>query len=363
MTRLETIREEALVRKFDGFRKSGKTTKPFPQVLLDYTDGKDLNAAAFACTKEGVLGIAIPYAAPLIIDITMLRLLSHPQVMPDVGDPGKELVGRQIFPLHTNIDKMTTLTRGHNLLFDDVLPKDKTRQEVAQCLGKIAMDFLIAHEFRHVQAGHVEWGATQFNRPNIITELKYGASAPSAMPGMKSQALEADADFFAIVQTLQSYFNDSRYPEEISPGWHLVMKNTSTVKFLVMFAVGVLFRLFGDDNPNFLDWRKHDHPPYRIRWRLVRNAASQLIDVMTPDGVDNSLEARMKELGAVEGAVAQITGEEWKVDGLNIANGQIGRDYIAELTKVWNEEVRLALQHYSYIDLSPPKNEKGPAVS
>jgi hypothetical protein len=228
---------------------------------------------------------------------------------------------------------------------DDRRPKDNDRWRFAWALGDIALWFLLAHEFRHVQAGNVEYGASLFGCPWIINEIAGTSTGPYLM---ECQAMEMDADLSATYIVLSRYLRGVGKASELPPAWNLVLKDQETALFNIVFAITVLFRLFGDDASPPSDWPKGRHPPMGVRLILVHRAVvKSLDDLGYRELLDKVDVIARKATDAVESGIELISGQRMTVEGIVATRGPEGVNHIVEMANAW-ARIKPELEKYAY---------------
>ncbi|MDQ2730656.1 MAG: hypothetical protein M3Y56_03270 [Armatimonadota bacterium] len=84
-----------------------------------------------------------------------------------------------------------------------VPPSNPSNDRIARIQIKFAFEFLIAHELAHVRNGHLQLGS--IGHSGQIAELGADETkAPGSKAILQNQALEMDADVFAVTQGLHN---------------------------------------------------------------------------------------------------------------------------------------------------------------
>lgn len=187
--------------------------RPMPYVYVGLMDGPRLCArAAFRdATLSGY--IAFSTDAILVIHDLFYRSLSHPEVLPEIGDPSLE---RRDDVFHSqgisdSYDEILAARRPGGGRLEQVQPKCPVRRSYALRLATIALDFLVLHELCHVRHGHCQL-ANDLGWP-FIPELWLDARQADFKPSdyLTAQAMEMDADAFP---SIRSFVDHCGKPEE-----------------------------------------------------------------------------------------------------------------------------------------------------
>jgi hypothetical protein len=218
-----------------------------------------INAAAAIIDGVDVIGINL--GTIYIIRELFDKLLSHPAVLPNIGDASLEKERWLCDPSRAVTDWEIDMAKGRPFC-----PNDPQRAHHASRLFLFAIDFIFHHELGHLFNGHVNWllSTTGFR---ALPEV--GASAIAGLTSIDRQTLEMDADSFgglvctkiAIGAAIQNRFESKR--EALSAA---------------LFAIFSLFRIFGGSTigtgPEILE---SDHPPAFYRWYLVEGTIMEIV--------------------------------------------------------------------------------------
>jgi hypothetical protein len=143
--------------------------------------------------------------------------------------------------------------------------EESIRRKLALALFDVAMDFLLMHEIGHLWNGHVDL-LHQKSASKPLQELHFGEENHFEID--QAQALEFDADGFAIQKVFARAYHENQFAE-FSEGLlkdHRVPldgDHTATWYF-TWFAVYSLFRAF-DESRSVLEIPLATHPPAELR--------------------------------------------------------------------------------------------------
>jgi hypothetical protein len=345
-----SIFEETKLRtdqRIQGFRSSRGLIRSMPSIVFDYTDGFTLDAVAFR-DESGRPVIAWSAWSIVAIYQTMFRLLSNPDVLQDIGDPGLERTDLPFIPLSLDFrDAIEHLTRA-GLTMRNYLPVDRTRELVARVLARLAVDFIIAHEFRHHQAGHVAyWG--DVSSFTSMRELQGDLGSPDL--AMISQALEMDADCYGIKTILQNVLQMIEKPDECSDAWRIAVPDAGRAVFLCVLAPYIVFRLCDMAGQVPDSWESQRHPPPLLRAMMLqatmleclkRWARADLLGKL-PDILPGVIEVGERQLGGLANSPPNK-------DALLKAVGPVGQRHVVRILETW-AAIEAPLNEFSYVSL------------
>jgi hypothetical protein len=244
-------------------------------IHVDLVDKVHLNAAAFSDGSNEMVGLNAGVAA--IIPCIANWLLSHPGVFPDVGSPSSETVPGSIdLSMLTARGRMSAVTK-RTFTLPLTIPKDPTRQFYAHYISTSAWNFLLTHEFGHINRCHQQFFATRVGnaQPLALREIHKEVLERDAR---LHRMLEIDADLFAARALagapLQDGLEATRFQafgpvdtSEVAWDWPRAFETW-------MRAVGLLFNLMSivDSRRNFREeLRTHPHPDIRIQLMVRRS--------------------------------------------------------------------------------------------
>jgi hypothetical protein len=241
----------------EGFIKeanlSPETLIPKP-VHIDCINNSSINAIAFIVRNDDFIGIY--EGAHHTISALFLYLLSYPGLFVGIGNIGPS--DNEQVPEF----RLSRLPRSFKDFFGEngikrVFPKDPKRFQYALFLANLAIQFLIRHEYAHLRHGHVdflkEFAATPYMVENDSIPIQ-GLSATDR------QALEMDADSYAIVTSLTYALRCVKFREKIEPAYRGYYNTVELALHDLFFAAYCTFRLFSDSN-DFSKLTTMTHPP------------------------------------------------------------------------------------------------------
>ncbi|QDU74708.1 hypothetical protein Pan97_17210 [Bremerella volcania] len=315
---------------------SAKTFLPsLPNIHFDFVLDGEINAAAFK--HEGNYFIAVTTGAVAMLHLVVSRIMANPRTFPQIGRPSIE---RDDLP---SIE--WTITDAEDLFqmgVRPVLPQDDSRRAYGQILADQALMFLVGHEIAHITRGHVDyldqvWGS-------FVRELGWRCNREQQL---ERQALELDADRRAIFSRIVSMRLTSEQEQSIRVHPSGLKATEEMLQYDTLFAVNVLFRLFGDKRFTHEELNESLYPPLplrrflameyaraQIRGQLDRKQAERVNIVM--QGVLHAIELSFTEIGAApqEGGYESALSEE-------------SQGHIRRINECWNR-LSVSLTQFAY---------------
>ncbi|MBP8416600.1 hypothetical protein J5F30_23010 [Pseudomonas aeruginosa] len=212
----------------------------------------------FACVgEENIDFIGIHFGTISLVSAIFTRMLSNPNILPDVGDTS----------LESNVGYTHFIPAQEDLsLFSPCRPACRVRSAFSKHLILSGLDFIFGHEITHITNGHL----------GVINQTRHPdpeKRRPELSP-LENQAIELDADIGATQWTLMytELVRDSRskLPVEgydpLSSSWHeFYASKLKTVGFCFMASYLTLRML----SPDYWDKANQEKipqplPPYRM---------------------------------------------------------------------------------------------------
>ena len=326
--------------------REGGLLKPPPEILAGVNDDKTFNASAFPHDSKYV--IAVNYGALILIHDLVHRLFCTPEVFPWVGEPSKEDPKRRFHPTSNDAQIYMRKFISEPLL---AVPHDPVRRIAADFLTVVAVHYLLWHEFRHIIGGHIDWN-TKVSGSRSIAEVTLGGLSSSEY-GTARQALEMDADSFAMQMVLQSLLNHAVSSDADKPPivQGMINEPRHALEIALMCALVMLGTFWQPAGPTN-QWPLLNHPPAGVRhviniWSadiFLQNAGHDSLRTATlgnPDWV-----ARFSNFALV--FTGQRCGNPDRRDEMKLTLGPRGRSHFLEIVNAWGrilDEVR----KYSFV--------------
>jgi hypothetical protein len=202
--------------------------------------------------------------------------MATPEVFPNVGNATKETKNLPVIPLTMSFSELEARIQKEGYSWAAFVPKDAVRRNLADFMFFNATLFLLFHEFRHIQAGHIDF-ASDTLKLSSIQELPFIGS--SIRDSMACQALEVDADNCAMQSLLQQWCDQIEVPDQNSEQVREALSRPDVFLSLFMVSCCGLFRIFDKfDKPPPTSWPYLSHPPSRVRRLFLLANAQNFIE-------------------------------------------------------------------------------------
>lgn len=237
------------------YQKRCRNALPDPSFHFDYVNNQRVNAYAAADGEFKLIGFNV--GTPIAFLKLFETLLSHPQILPDIGDPTKD-------PLWEGDLSKTDIRDGFAHIFPPGIQRitlDQTRAAFIHHCTQFSMDFIFWHEIFHVLCGHLGYCTKGGRQPASLAELQ----GRRELPASTSQALELDADLQAAVVTGSAWLE-----EPFMPG--IPFRDTEEALRTWAFALSIVFLVFDQSGSPVRDYRHATHPHPAIRAGIVLNS-------------------------------------------------------------------------------------------
>lgn len=233
-------------------------TRYLKQFHFDFIERQSLNAIASSRDEVGLVACHSGSFDNIASFFTLL--LSHPKVLPGVGDPSREKDwilslkdcdwSASWSAILENIDMRETPPPNY--------PIDPDRALFAHSLAILAMDFLFFHEIGHLVGGHLEFLRGDA-KVGGLEEVAFNAR--SRLTPLDYQALELNADSHAVVTMTREWF---MLPDILPESWTFTTA-TEAIESLVL-AMLSLFIMFDRtaSSVKYYDSARHPHPAVRL---------------------------------------------------------------------------------------------------
>jgi hypothetical protein len=217
------------------------------------------------------------------------------------------------------------------------IPRDPQRKQAAAFLIPLAVIFLVAHEFRHIIGGHLDWLKARSGQMGISEVLGIQRD-PSA--GLFLQALEMDADGYAMYYTLIRALEMAERRQENLPTCLQGIITTplqalEAVLACALVMIGTFFRPPGPPE----EWRSYSHPPSGIRHGMNIWGADRALRQLGREDLRSATIANREWLSQFGSFtlrhLVQRLGNTDRQDELRLEFGPRGQQHLLEVLNAW----------------------------
>ena len=323
---------------------------------------RSLNPITFAYARADALNalahriddrfyIVICRGALVFLYRVFMRLMADPEVFPQLGDVSKESAGRGPGPL--------PIFAPDALDADSIAPFDQTRQRIAGIMFSYAVKFLAYHEFRHIIAGHVDYGMSRFSPsyledPMFPTEATGFASADQGVTEafLNKQASEVDCDMFAAFMLVFGIFSghkagDAHPFDELKSPWGGV----ATEFVLAATASLCINKCLGVTSLDDSQWRFQWYPPVEVRRMAFQSDLGRALVAVGQEDLVKREDLIKASREAVDVSLPKVLGfglpsNKWEQMILPGGAFETYRDLLYQQRLAFNAYLR---SHYSYV--------------
>lgn len=293
------------------FAKSIYIIKPLP---INYVFINSMQINAFAYTTSTTEAsqfdfIAINAGVPFALLNIFLRMLSHPNLFIDIGNPDKEKLSdnnfQEIEEILFNPDHIS------------LIPKCKIRELYAHELALCALDFIFCHELAHLHRGHCNYDRQYFQKLYISEAFETPNDFFDSL--FTSQCMELDADIIGIRFTYRLMskiglnFKNIPIPTK-EPGtslysaMHAIYAEPEKAFRALSISTYTFFRIFaGHWSPEKQIDKKHPNPEIRMLTIFEPFMPNGVQPDITVEKFNLSLAVNMS---AAEECIAAIQGKD-----------------------------------------------------
>jgi hypothetical protein len=293
-----------LLQNAADYRNSPSCKGKFPELYVNISESTHVNAVAIRI--GGDFYITICRGTFVLLSETFHRLLCMPDVFVCVGDVSAERPGRIATPLPRDASLLTNHTR--------YVPIDPTRAMAAGIMAATALQFLVRHEWRHLQGGHLNYSFATLNMPMLFEASSTGTAVDR---NMIDQAMEIEADTHATVRLVEKYMYDSGLRNKLNPVLRKCPDPEETAVALVLTSICGCIKLFSKPLPPYEKWADNTHPPAEVRQFTIVNSVQDHLRKWGRDDLAKRFSITREVHEAIDTALHQLLGDppltdEWR---------------------------------------------------
>lgn len=270
-----------------------KPDKHAPRLQFGFCMVKDYPNAVVGRSGETYCALIYHMYLPVLLELYGI-LLSHPGIMPGIGDPNRETVRphhrRDIaWGFHQWADDFRHGGTWRDA-FTTYAPACPERQSLVIFMTNIALRYLWLHEMAHVLDGHLEYQQSVRSRSDLMMHFRDDRTATEILKKELS-ILEIAADNLAIQYLLQSILEGGEidYPtcmSRASAGDKLYVHLLALV-FLAWYWMGREAQIAFDNgtSESRFDWDSYPSPTGRMIKMVAtfRDTATRIWPACGPD--------------------------------------------------------------------------------
>jgi hypothetical protein len=262
----------------------------------------------------------------LILNDLYLRIMASQEVLIQIGEPRSQPKPKLLDAILTSADGLPITS--DNPLGLIVMPTDPIREAYAHFLTQIAFEFMFAHEYQHIEGGHLDWSLSRGR--NLMSE--YGMDELSAEEALGEQVLEIDADAAATRWSLKITMDKSNDRWRIPPELTDLLSVPENRLGAWLFATGAFFRLMDEIGCSSNDFARMSHPPALMRSYFCLPAATYILGGLPlTHGVLDLLPLATDE---VDLALRSIAHAPPKAPGIRNALSRGSREYATHINRL-----------------------------
>lgn len=227
--------------------------KKEPTITLCLTDSYSLEAFVTSLRHQDHFLVGLSYGLFADIYACFSALLSHPEILPHVGNPSDTHCkfdfcehGLLDFTFeHDIIKEHTPFERGFPLYN---YPKDFDRILYATLLSDIAIQFILYHEWGHISGGHLDY-MNHLHKLGEIAEINPTLHATTKILGMIGnepirRSMEFEADYIAASMISTIPLNLAIHNRTLFQAYPADFIAKYDARSAVFFSIMALFHLF-----------------------------------------------------------------------------------------------------------------------
>lgn len=316
----------------DIFLREVRSPKTIPDIVGRTNTSYTFGALAF--NHDGRYFVSVNFGSVVLIQDLVHRIFSMPEAFPWLGDISKEDPNRLFHPVMTNAAAyMQTIRRDLRL----AKPMDAVREQCAAMFNLIANEFVVAHEMWHAVGGHLAWGASNSSTSLLqerVESFEMSSIAEDKRRRLVQQALEMDADSFAVFQVLRRLIALID-----ADGSNRVAETPAQAVEAAIACGAVMVGAFFAPEPDPQRWTFRSHPPGLVRHKLMILAADRALRIMKLEQVrqettaNASWVARMQERIFVR--LWRSIGAENRDKELALSLGSEGDAHVSRVMDAW----------------------------
>ena len=330
--------ENLLKRGEEAFDSIKAAYAPHNDTRLEmcYVNQQTLNAYASQTNDRYLVEIEI--SCPLLIDALLKKILSDPNVLPELPVDERSLMEWKL-PFTEGIDNIE-LEKSLEIKLDD------HRFHISRALADFCMMFILFHEIGHVCCGHTSGSRFYFKEERYSEYL--GLEKWFRRGTFLRRAWEIDADMFAgflLCQTFDAFLG-TKQASSLTKAFAFINGNRSTLVGLVLAALSSVFIYLSQKNYQIHNLNSHPSPA--LRSKAVGN--SVIANISKDKGIPKEalIESRIDYMAQFFTTMEDIGILDWDKFDAQFADSDklLSRDYLIQ------RRFRKSCQRWSIVPVS-----------
>jgi len=249
------------------------TLSPF-EVEFAYINSPELNAQVRLFVYEDKSYIGLNVGSALIIFNYFFQILSHPNLLSNIGNPSSEKFKKKnIKGVTFNINSAGTssLVYANGQPMIEYFPNNPIRLNYARLLSGHSIIFLIEHEIAHLLHGHLAF-------------REYSNHSGNKLDNFSEQVLEWDADSWAFSQGVgRTIKHTTQLPHEMPEPIRWIYSAFESDLSAWLFSITSFF-LLDSTIPFDIDrLEDYDYPPSPLRASFVLSTTLEYLAVKSTE--------------------------------------------------------------------------------
>lgn len=317
--------------------------KDLPSCNFNIINDSRVNAKAALFENQYYVGINVGTVA--CISNLFNRMLSHPDILKQYGDPSKETPPEKIFDVQV-VDFEVLKDYMHSEKI--IIPKNPQRASLARYLTQICLKTILMHEYAHIKNGHVDYKKSLFvdSRYNEFAQINNLAEG-----NLMWQALEMDADCIAVNNLIMEAEVLLIYRQYIPKAFAEFYTDLENSIYLIYFANYCFYRIFGLFSFDLKGLCNYTHPPASMRQLMMHATILRFVEINFPEIEDKITPMGYSVIEEVETAFNKISEQQIDVSGILLATTPLANEHVQKILKTWSD-IRPLLEPFSKAPLA-----------
>lgn len=317
----------------------------FPVIDIFFVNNPNFNALATINKHVDFIGVNL--GTIFILEDLFYRMMSHPDIMPSIGEAKSEKEKKIYNPKIVNAEELL-IAKPYE---EQIYPQDQTRYWYAISLAKSAFLYMILHELGHLFLGHLHYVKNYTNHLLVVedNDIDY-----KKLSELDYQTLELDADSFGLNLCIRYLLMLGDNPKIIKSNFASFFKTPFDIIFNMCFSIQSIFSLYDISDYTPESFSRLKHPPIGIRQKHLAIFVCQILEMIYgKKDIEKLWEAVV--LGSGDSMQAFDFISESPVSHINFVNSfkqESDKQHLDNILENW-AKVRPVLAKYCRAKLAP----------